>query len=81
MTKLSYNASLVFAYLFPQMNNYGTAIPAVDKICQKCDLNKDQVDAAVIELIQSGYITSKIEPTKHPFTGEIVNWTNYRLAF
>jgi DNA-binding MarR family transcriptional regulator len=81
MTKLTYPAAAVFGYLFPQMNCYGTAIPSVDTIAQKCDLTQTQVTAAVIELIQNNYITSKIEPTKNPHTGHIVNWTNYRLAF
>lgn len=81
MKQLSHKAARVFSYLFVQMNDYGVAIPSVDTICEKCGLTRDEVNAAIIELVQNKYITSKVEPTKHPFKAdEIVNWVNYRLA-
>ncbi len=80
MTKLSHNAAVIFSYLFPQMNDYGSAIPSIETICKKCGLTRDEVNVAIIELVQNKYITSKVEPTKHPFEDDrVVNWTHYRL--
>lgn len=81
MTKLSYEASKVFAYLFPQMNQYGNAIPSTKTISSKTGIPIEKVSEAITELVKEGYITAKVEDTLDPFTSIIKSWTNYRLAF